>query len=191
MVVQYVWPVVKNEACVHDSYLCSSYPAPNNRPWPTQRKNGNNIFCQQPLNEYSSRKYINPCNNSLCLYIYRYIYNCPFCIRNVVMSFLKIPLIRKNYNIKENREQSLIPFLLQAFLSLSQLLHNSMSKELFREASKHRNNKQEEKRKLNRKENGRESLMSSFALSIFQMANGDNIREGARSILPLYLFNQK
>jgi len=43
-----------------------------------------------------------------------------------------------------------------------------MSKELFGVASKHRNNKQEDKRKSNRKENGRESLMSSsFALSIF------------------------
>lgn len=36
---QYVWPSVKEEACVHDSYLCTFYPAPHNRPWPTRRKN--------------------------------------------------------------------------------------------------------------------------------------------------------
>jgi len=42
-----------------------------------------------------------------------------------------------------------------------------MSKDLFGEASKCRNNKQEEEKiKLKRKENGRESLMSSFTLSI-------------------------
>jgi len=77
------------------------------------------------------------------------MYNCPFFIRDVVMGFLKIPLSRKNYNANENREQSLIPFLLQAFLFLFYLLHNSMSKELFGEASQRKNNKQEEKRKSN------------------------------------------
>ena len=40
-----------------------------------------------------------------------------------------------------------IPFLLQTFLSLSYLLHNSMSKEVFGEASKFRNKKQEARRK--------------------------------------------
>jgi len=43
-----------------------------------------------------------------------------------------------------------------------------MSKKLFGETSKRRNNKQEEKRKLN-----------SFTLSNFLIANGDNIRKGA------------
>ena len=47
--------------------------------------------------------------------------------------------------MKENREQSLILFLLQTSLSLSYLLHNSMSKELFGEASKRRNNKKKKK----------------------------------------------
>jgi len=47
--------------------------------------------------------------------------------------------------MKDNREQSLVPS-----LSLSYLLHNSMSQELFGEASKPRNKKQEEKIKLNR-----------------------------------------
>ena len=81
------------------------------------------------------------------------------------MDFLKIPLSQKDYTMKENREQS---FLLQTSLSLSYLLHNWMSKELFGETSKRRNNKQEEKRKLN-----------SFTLSNFLIANGDNIRKGA------------
>ena len=50
-------------------------------------------------------------------------------------------------------------------LTLSFLLHNLISKELFEEASKGRNNKQEEKRKKsNGKENWRESLMLSFTL---------------------------
>jgi len=55
---------------------------------------------------------------------------------------LKIPLSWKDYNMKDNREQSLVPS-----LSLSYLLHNSMLQELFGEASKPRNKKQEEKRK--------------------------------------------
>jgi len=61
-----------------------------------------------------------------------------------------ILLSQKDFNIEVNREQSLIPFLLQTFLSLSYMLNNSMLQELFGEASKRRNNKQE-KRKLNRK----------------------------------------
>ena len=40
-------------------------------------------------------------------------YNSPFCIRGAVMGFLKIPLSWKDSNKKDNREQSLIPFLLQ------------------------------------------------------------------------------
>ena len=111
-------------------------------------------------------------------------YNQPFCLRGAVMGFLKIPLSLKDFNTKENNAQSLKPFLLQTFLSLSFLLHNLMSKDLFGEASKSRNNKQEDKRKSNRKENGRESLMSSFKLSIFLIAKGDNIREGARRCPP-------
>ena len=53
----------------------------------------------------------------------------------------------------ENRGQFLIAFLLQAHLSLSYLLHNSMSKELFGEASNCSNKKHEarKERKLNRK----------------------------------------
>ena len=52
-------------------------------------------------------------------------------------------------NTKDNKEQSLIPFLLQISLSLFYLLQNLMSKELFGEASKYRNKKQEARRKLN------------------------------------------
>jgi len=57
-------------------------------------------------------------------------YTSPFCIKRTVMDFLKIPLSRKDFNTKENREQ-----------------------ELFGEASKCRNKKQETRRniKLNRK----------------------------------------
>jgi len=57
-----------------------------------------------------------------------------------------------DFNKKENREQSPIPFLLKPSLSLSYLLHNSMSQELFGEASKRRNKKQEARRKK-KKEN--------------------------------------
>ena len=73
-------------------------------------------------------------------------YNSPFCIRGAVMGFLKISLSRKDFKTKENREQSLIPFLLKTFLSLSYLLHYLMSKVLFGEASKHRNNKKRKKK---------------------------------------------
>ena len=72
-------------------------------------------------------------------------FNSPFCYKIAVVDFLKIPLSQKDFNTKENREQSLLPFLLQTSLSLSYLLHNLMS-ELFGEASKHRNNKQAEKK---------------------------------------------
>ena len=68
-----------------------------------------------------------------------------------LIGFLKIQLIRKDFNTKESRDillKSHIPFLLQTSLSISYLLYNSMSQKLFREASKHRNNKPEEKRKL-------------------------------------------
>ena len=125
------------------------------------------FFVNNRLTDILPAKNINCYNNSLCSYIY--IFTTAHFAKGMqwVMGFLKILLSQKDYNIKENREQFLVPFLLQAFLSLSYLLHNSMSKELFREASKHRNNKQEEKRKSNMKENGRESSMSSFALSIF------------------------
>ena len=58
--------------------------------------------------------------------------------------------------------------LLQTSLSLSYLLHNSMSQDLFGEASKHRNKKQEEKRKFQKI--GREiSLMISSTLSIYSV----------------------
>ena len=39
----------------------------------------------------------------------------PFCISGAVMGFLKFHLSWKDFNRKENREQSLIPFLLQNF----------------------------------------------------------------------------
>ena len=52
-----------------------------------------------------------------------------------------------DFNKKENREQSIIPFLLLPSLSFSYQLHNSMSQELFGEALKHRNKKQEARRK--------------------------------------------
>ena len=67
-----------------------------------------------------------------------------------------------DFNKKENREQSPIPFLLKPFLSLSYLLHNSMSQELFGEASKRRNKKQEARRKRKKKieqENWKGSLL--------------------------------
>jgi len=60
----------------------------------------------------------------------------------------------------ENREQSLIPFLLQTSLSHSYLLQNLMLQELFREASQSvetRNMKQKGKRKLYKK-NWKEAL---------------------------------
>ncbi|XP_023347972.1 uncharacterized protein LOC111716729 isoform X2 [Eurytemora carolleeae] len=41
---KFVWPAVQNEACIHDSYTCNLFPAPHNRPWPTQRKNGTSNF---------------------------------------------------------------------------------------------------------------------------------------------------
>ena len=72
-------------------------------------------------------------------------------ILGAVMGFLKILLSTEDFDMKENREQSLIPFLIQNSLYLYYLLHNSMPQRLFGEASKHRNNKQEEKRKSNRK----------------------------------------
>ena len=62
-------------------------------------------------------------------------YNSPFCTRGAFMGFLKVSLSRQDYNTKENRKLSLMPFLLQISLSLSCLLHNSMSKELFEDAS--------------------------------------------------------
>ena len=59
--------------------------------------------------------------------------------------------------------------LLQTSLSLSYLLHNSMSQDLFGEASKHRNKKQEEKRKF--RKIGREiSLMISSTLSFYSVS---------------------
>ena len=60
-------------------------------------------------------------------------YNTPFHIRGAVMSFLRFCYSLKDYNTKENSEQFLIPFLLQTSLSISYLLHSSMSKELFGE----------------------------------------------------------
>ena len=77
-----------------------------------------------------------------------------FCIRGAVMGFLKISLSRKDFKTKENREQSLIPFLLKTFLSLSYLLHYLMSKVLFGEASKHRNNKKKKKENQTEKKMG-------------------------------------
>ena len=81
-------------------------------------------------------------------------FNSPFCISGVVMGFRKTPLSRKDFSTKESRKlllKSLKPFLLRTSLILSYLLHNSMSQDLFGEASKSRNKKQEEKRKSNRK----------------------------------------
>jgi hypothetical protein len=63
------------------------------------------------------------------------------------MSVLIIPLTGKQYKMKEHREQSPIPFFLQTSLSLSYLLHNLMSKELFGKALKCKNKKQEARRK--------------------------------------------
>ena len=56
---------------------------------------------------------------------------------------LKFPWSWKDYNTEDSREQFLIPFLLQTSLFLFFLLHNSMSKEQYGEASKCRNKKQE------------------------------------------------
>ena len=92
------------------------------------------------------------------------------------MGFLKIPLSWKDFNTKKSRD-----LLMKSSLSLSYLLHNSMSQKLFEEASKCRNKKQEEKRKLNRKKLKREiSNDKLFILSIyFLFANGDHIRDRA------------
>ena len=57
-------------------------------------------------------------------------------ILGAVMGFLKISIYTEDFDKKENREQSLIPFFLQTSLSLSYLLHNLMSQELFGEVSK-------------------------------------------------------
>ena len=64
-----------------------------------------------------------------------------------------ITLTGKQYKMKEHREKSPIPFILQTSLSLSYQLHNSMFKELFGKALKWKNKKQEARRKnkLNRK----------------------------------------
>ena len=63
-----------------------------------------------------------------------------------------IPLTGKQYKMKEHREKSPVQGEIPS-LSLSYLLHNSMSKELFGKALKCKNKKQEERRKnkLNRK----------------------------------------
>lgn len=37
---QHVWPLVKNVTVVHDAYLCTRFPAPHTRPWPTRREVG-------------------------------------------------------------------------------------------------------------------------------------------------------
>ena len=89
----------------------------------------------------------------------------PFCIRGAVMGFLNSVKFWKTLT----QRKAGIPFLLQTSLSLSCLLHNSMSQELFEEASKQRNKKQEEKRKLNRKMEGN-SPMISFTLSIYSVS---------------------
>ena len=60
---------------------------------------------------------------------------------------LNFASVIKDFNKKDNKEQSLILFLLQTSLSLSYLLHNSMSKDLFGEASTQRNKKQEARSK--------------------------------------------
>ena len=63
-------------------------------------------------------------------------------------------LTGKQYKMKEHREKSPIPFILQTSTkSLSYQLHNSMFKELFGKALKWKNKKQEARRKnkLNRK----------------------------------------
>ena len=95
----------------------------------------------------------------------RELYNSPFCIRSAVMGFLNSVKFWKTLT----QRKAGIPFLLQTSLSLSCLLHNSMSQELFEEASKQRNKKQEEKRKLNRKMEGN-SPMISFTLSIYSVS---------------------
>jgi len=79
-------------------------------------------------------------------------HNSPFCIWGAVMGkFLNSP--GKQYEMKEHKEKSPIPFFLQTSLSLSYLLHNLMLIELFGKASKCKNKKQEARRKnkLNRK----------------------------------------
>ena len=65
-----------------------------------------------------------------------------------VMGFLNYGKVGKTLT---QRKTGIFTEILQTFLSLSYLIHNSMSQELFGENSKRRNKKQEEKRKLNRK----------------------------------------
>ena len=33
----WIWPLVRNQTCVHDSYLCQTFKSNNWRPFPTQR----------------------------------------------------------------------------------------------------------------------------------------------------------
>ena len=81
--------------------------------------------------------------------------------------------------------KSLIPFLLQTSLSLSYLLHNLMSQELFGEASKYRKKK---KRKLNRKKLEGKSLIRS-TLPIYSVREWrQTLKMGLGDAPPLHLF---
>ena len=55
--------------------------------------------------------------------------------------FSFIPLTGKQYKMKAHREKSLISLFLQTSWSLSYMLHNSVSKELFGKALKCKNKK--------------------------------------------------
>ena len=106
-------------------------------------------------------------------------YKFPFCIRGGVS--LKFLLIQKEYNLRNTGSIPLHP----SSLSLSQLLYNLMSQELFGKISKHRNNKQEEYRKSNRKRKKWKGISGiSCTLSYFPTANIDNIREGQDMLSP-------
>jgi len=37
---KWMWPVIEQVSCVHDSYLCSQFPSKNWRPFPTKRESG-------------------------------------------------------------------------------------------------------------------------------------------------------
>ena len=115
--------------------------------------------------------------------------NSPFCISDAVMGFLIIPLSRKDFNTKESRElvpKFLIPFLLQTSLSLSYLLHNSMSHKNYLERPQKKANK---KKKIKQEKLEGTSLMISFTLSIYSVSEWRQTLEvGLGDVPPLHLF---
>ena len=116
-------------------------------------------------------------------------YNHPFCLKGAeLLVSLKFPLVEKTITQRKTRRNPLYPSSYK-LSCLFFLLHNLMSKDLFGEAWKSRNNEQEDKRKSNRKENGRESLMSSFKLlKFFWLPRETTLEKGLGYAPPLFIF---